>query len=379
MKKIFMSEPNLIGNEKIYLNECIRSNFVSSHGKFLKKFEKKITFFSGSKGCVLTSSGSAALHLALLALDVKRNDIVIAPSFTFAATINAISLVGAQPWLFDISLKDWNLDIEKLEKELENKIRIDKRGNPILKNNKKKISAIMVVYSFGLMPDMKRLKKISKKFSIPIIADSACGLGSTIDKKPIGKVGADLSILSFNGNKTITSGGGGALVSNNMKLLKKAKYFGSNARSNLDYTFNEIGFNYRMNNIQAALGLAQIEKINYFLKKKRFIDNFYRSKLKKIQIDFFPTKKNFVSSCWFSGLLMIKKSNQFRKYLNVNNIESRKFWKPMHLQKPYKSCLKTSMKNTEYIWNKVITLPSGTGLNNRDLNKIANVIKKFNF
>ena len=263
-----MSEPNLKGNEKKYLTNCIKSNFVSSHGIYLKKFENKIKQYTKSNGAVLTSSGSAALHLALLSLGVKKDEVVIAPSFTFAATINAITLTGAEPWLFDIDLNDWNLNLDQLDNEIKLKTKKDSSGRTVLKKNNKKISALVIVYSFGLLPDMKLLKKILNKHKIPIIADAACSLGAKMNNKPIGKVGADISIISFNGNKTITTGGGGALISNNLKLLNRARYFGNNARSNPDYTFNEVGFNYRMNNIQAALGLAQIERINFYLKKK---------------------------------------------------------------------------------------------------------------
>ena len=377
MKKIFMSEPNLKGNEKKYLINCIKSNFVSSHGVYLEKFENKIKQFTESKGAVLTSSGSAALNLALLSLGVKRDEIVIAPSFTFAATINAITLTGAKPWLFDVNLDDWNLNLDQLDKELKLKTKNDSSGKTVLKKNNKKISALIVVYSFGLLPNMKLLKKIANKYRIPIIADAACSLGAKMNDKSIGNVGADLSIISFNGNKTITTGGGGALISNNLRLLKKAKYFGSNARSNPDYTFNEVGFNYRMNNIQAALGLAQIEKINFYLKKKIFINTYYKKKLNKLDLKFFPEKKNFQSSCWFSGFIAKKNSNKVRNYLNKMDIESRKFWKPMHLQKPYLKCLKTSMVNTNYIWNKIVTLPSGTGLSKKSLDKISSTLLKY--
>ena len=377
MKKIFMSEPNLKGNEKKYLTNCIKSNFVSSHGIYLKKFENKIKQYTKSNGAVLTSSGSAALHLALLSLGVKKDEVVIAPSFTFAATINAITLTGAEPWLFDIDLNDWNLNLDQLDNEIKLKTKKDSSGRTVLKKNNKKISALVIVYSFGLLPDMKLLKKILNKHKIPIIADAACSLGAKMNNKPIGKVGADISIISFNGNKTITTGGGGALISNNLKLLNRARYFGNNARSNPDYTFNEVGFNYRMNNIQAALGLAQIERINFYLKKKKFINTYYKKKLNKLNLKFFPEKKNFQSSCWFSGLVVNKNPDKIRTYLNKMNIESRKFWKPMHLQKPYLKCLKTSMINTNYIWNKIITFPSGTGLTIQNLDKISSTLFRY--
>lgn len=376
-----MSEPNLIGNEKKYLSECVKTNWISSQGKFLNKFRNKISKITKSKDTVLTSSGSSALHASLLALGVKKDEIVIAPSFTFVATINSISLVGAKPWLFDVDLIDLNIDLNLLEKELEENCKINSKGQCIHLKKNKKVSAIMVVYSFGLIANIIKLKKISKKFKIPVIADAACSLGSKYNNKAIGEIGIDISTISFNGNKAMTCGSGGAIISNNSEYLKKAHYYCSNAREKYEYTYNDIGFNYRMNNLQAAVGLAQIENINFFINKKNKIKNFYKKniKLENKNISFLPEKKNFLSTCWFSGLLFNNsiRANRFRKFLEKNNIESRKFWKPMHLQKPYSKVLKTKMTNSNKIWEKIITLPSGTNLSVKKLEYIAKVSNLF--
>jgi len=378
--KIFLNEPSIAKNEVKYLKECVKKKQISV-GSFLSKFEKKICSITKSKYSTVVCSGSSALHIALIANNIKKNEIVIAPSFTFVSTINAINNINAKPWFLDISLKDLNLDLDLLEKTLKKDTYI-KKGFTFHKKTKSKVSAIIVVYSFGLMLDMTRLLSIVKKYNLKLIADAACAIGSSYHGKNIGEFRNITSIVSFNGNKIVTTGAGGALLSNNKKIIDLAKYYSSNARAKSSYEYNDFGFNYRMANINAAVGLAQLEKIDKFMKKKKFIYDFYKKNLKiKKNFRFFPSNLNCKSTHWFSGVIF-DNNKVLQEYIKIflrKKIEAKVFWKPLHLQKIYKKSLKTNMKNTNYVWDKIFTLPSGTSLSFSTVKRISryfNNIKK---
>ncbi len=375
--QIFLNEPSIAKNEVKYLNECIKKKQISV-GSFLNKFEKKICSITKSKYSTVVSSGSSALHVALIANNIKSNEIVIAPSFTFVATINAINNINARPWFVDISLKDLNLDLDLLEKTLK-KDTFFREGFTFHKKTKAKVSAIIVVYSFGLMLDMTRLFSIVKKYNLKLIADAACAIGSSYLKKNIGEFKNLTSIVSFNGNKIATTGAGGAVLSNNKKTIALVKYYSSNARAKSSYEYNDFGFNYRMANINAAVGLAQLENINNLMKKKRFIYDFYKKNLSiKKNFRFFPSNTKCQSTHWFSGVIF-DDNKVLQKYIKIflkKKIEAKVFWKPLHLQKIYKKSLKTNMKNTNYIWDKILTLPSGTSLNLSTIKKISKLFNK---
>jgi perosamine synthetase len=371
------SIPNVSEKEKKNLIKCIKDNYISAGGEFIQKFSKEICRITKSKYCVLTSSGSSALHTALLTIGVKKDDLIIVPSFTFIASVSAIKLAGAEPWFFDISNKDWSIDTELLHNELKKNTYFDKKKILRHKKTKQKITAIMPVYTLGQIANIKEIKKIANKYKLKIIADAACAIGAEQDNKKIGEIGVDISTLSFNGNKTITSGGGGALIFNKKKYENLAKIYSNNGRTGTIYSYSKIGFNYRMNNIQAAIGFAQIKKIKKFIKKKKYIRNYYNDNFKdfKTFIDFFPEKKNYTNSYWLSGLILKKKkSKTLREYLIRNNIECRQFWQPIDRQKPYLRSLKTNMDVTKELWNKIIILPSSTGITLRELEKVKDKI-----
>ena len=238
------------------------------------------------------------------------------------------------------------------------------------KKTKQKISTILTVYSLGQISNIKNLKKIARKFKLKIISDGACALGAKYEKKKIGELDVDITTLSFNGNKTITSGGGGALIFNKKKYLITSRMYSNNGRTGQIYNYNKIGFNYRMNNIQAAIGLAQIKKINYFLKKKKIIRQYYNKNFECIKknLEFFPENKNNENTYWLSGFVLKKGNpNLLRKYLINKKIECREFWQPIDIQKPYKNSLKTSMTVTKELWNRIIILPSSTGISIKQL------------
>tara|TARA_Y200000002_G_scaffold299837_1_gene254782 strand:- start:8203 stop:9384 length:1182 start_codon:yes stop_codon:yes gene_type:complete len=374
--------PNLKGNEIKYLKKCIKTGYVASSGTFLNKFKKKISNMSGGGYVTLTSSGSSAIHTSLLALSIKKGSMIFVPSYTFIATANAIKLSGAEPFFVDIKKDTLNINEKLIEKIIKEKCFLNKNGNLIYKKNKKIISAIMPVFTLGMPADMNELKAICKKYNLKLIVDAACAIGSQYKNSKLNEMGADLSILSFNANKIITSGGGGAIISRTKSLYKMTEYYSSNSKKYKNkYIFDDIGFNHRMNNIQAAVGYAQIELLNLFLKKKKYIRNFYDKNLKKeILLKFItklPIKNDRKSSNWLSGYLINHKYEKLKKYLNNNNIHCEDFWKPCHLQKPYLKSQKSSMKITNSIWNKILILPSSTSIKDKDLKKIVSKIKKF--
>ena len=301
---ISLAMPNLNGNEKKYLDNCIDTTFVSSVGEYVIKFEEMVASATESLGAVATSSGTTGIHVALTSVGVKHGDLVITPSFTFIATANAVRHCGADPWLIDIGSWDWCLDPGLVKSEIEKHCERKDNGQLYHKKADKRIAALMPVYTLGNIPQMEDFRQIADEFSIPLVVDAACAIGATYEGQSFGTL-ADLSILSFNGNKTITCGGGGAVVGCNLELLDHVRHLTTTARVWPDYDFDEVGFNYRMTNIQAAVGVAQMERLESFVHIKRNVRKYYEEKLSHLQdkgITFFPTTQG--SSCWFSGIVL---------------------------------------------------------------------------
>ena len=265
---IEISIPSLRGKEYDYLKECVKTNFVSSIGPFIKRFEDAVAKDIGliKNQAAATSSGTTALQLGLLAIGVKPNDLVIVPSYTFIATANAVSHTGANPWLVSTDMNYLTIDPKKLDKELEMNT-FTKNGFTYHKKTKQKVSCIIPVYIFGYPPDIDSIKSIADKYSIPIILDSACGIGSKYKKNPLGQTNLP-GIISFNGNKTITTGAGGVFYSNKFNLVERVRHLSSTAKYSDKYEHDEIGYNHRMSNIQAAVGLAQVEQLEKIIKEK---------------------------------------------------------------------------------------------------------------
>lgn len=379
-----LAMPNLTGNEKKYLENCIDTTYVSSVGEYVTKFEEMIADATGSIGAVATSSGTTGIHAALTAVGVKHADLVIIPTFTFIASANAVRHCGADPWLMDINPSTWCLDPEIVRSEIE--AHCEKREYGLFhKESGKKVAALMPVYTLGNIPDMERFRSIADEYNIPLAVDAACAIGAayhTSDGKdvPFGSL-ADLSVLSFNGNKTITCGGGGAVVGCNNELLDHVRHLTTTARVWPDYDFDEVGFNYRMTNIQAAVGVAQMERLPDFITTKRYVRRYYENQLEELrdkEITFFPTTEG--SSCWFSGIVLpdgsgLSNSKTVCAKLKEDGIEARPFWKPVHLQKPYSDCPKSSVDVAESLWQRIITLPCSTNVTEYELAKVVISVK----
>jgi len=371
-----LAVPNLTGNEKKYLDHCIETTFVSSVGEYVTTFEKMVAEATGSIDAVATSAGTTGIHAALIAAGVKGGDLVIVPSFTFIASANAVRHCGADPWLIDISEDDWCLDPKLVRAQIEKYCEKRSDGKIYHRDTKQRIAALMPVYTLGNIPDMDQFRQIANDYNLPLIADAACAIGATYKGQNLGAL-ADLSILSFNGNKTITCGGGGAVVGCNKNLLDHVRHLTTTARVWPDYDFDEVGFNYRMTNIQAAVGVAQMERLELFVQRKRTIRTFYKEHLNTLlenDISLFPTTNG--SSCWFSGIILPEGSdlNQAKELctkLKEHNIEARAFWKPVHLQAPYKNCPKSKMDISEKLWQRIITLPCSTNIKDTELQVVV--------
>ena len=368
--------PNLAGRESQYLQECVSTNFVSSVGPFVDRFEKELAQKVGANFAVSTSSGTTALHLALTVLGVRHNDLVILPSFTFIASANSISHCGAMPWLFDVDEGSWTISVAQLERVLEEKTKIES-GRVIHKITGQRVAAIMPVYTLGTAPEMSAIRKVADKYKLPVIADAAAALGATYHHEQLGDL-ADLTAFSFNGNKIITSGGGGMIVGNNEALMKRAKHLCTTARVSEDYLHDEVGFNYRMTNVGAALGCAQLELLDKFLNKKREIARKYRAAFLNLNdVSCFPMPAWSESACWFSGVVLGKKweVKKVCEQLKVKGIAARPFWMPIHLQPPYAHALRESLSTTESFWRGILTLPCSTSLTEKDQDYVIHTLQ----
>lgn len=374
-----LSVPDLSGNEEIYLQKCIETTFVSSVGQFVGDFEAAVVDVAGASSGVATSSGTSALHLALATLRVRYGDLVILPDYTFIASANAIALAGARPWLVDIDPDNWTLDPRLLKETLETQTAV-RDGECIHLETGARVAAIMPVHTLGHPADMDKINIIARSHCIPVIADGAAALGAHYKSRPIGAE-ADITCLSFNGNKTITSGGGGMVMSSDIELIQRARHLSSTARSGQAYFHDEVAFNYRMTNLQAAVGLAQIERLEQFLAAKRRISQTYREELMDVfGVCFFPESEWATSANWFSGIVLENSDDVdlLARTLKASNIEARPFWQPMHKQPPYEACLKAGplVVSTD-IAPRVLTLPCSTNLLEHEQELVIDVIRRF--
>ena len=379
---IEISIPSLRGKEYKYLKECVATNFVSSVGPFVTKFENLLAKDIGllENQTVVTSSGTAALHLGLLALGVKPNDLVIIPSYTFIATANAVSHTGAKPWILDTEMDYLTIDPKKLHKELELRT-FKKNGFSFHKDTKQKIACIIPVHVFGSPPDIDVIKLIANKYSIPILLDSACGIGSKYRGKKLGQNKLS-GIISLNGNKTITSGAGGVFYSSEQIIVDKVRHLSSTAKCSNKYEHDEIGYNQRMSNIQAALGLAQLEQLENIIQEKKIIHQNYKNEFINLeQCNLISDPPWGKSSHWLNAIL-IKKSNskdieKLIQKLKAHKIRANYFWKPLHLQKPYKNNLQANLNELNDLQKRILILPSSPKLKREDQSKVIDIIKSF--
>ncbi len=355
-----LHEPKFIGNEKKYLNECIDSTFVSSIGKFVDEFEEKIAKYTGARYAVATSNGTSALHIALLLANVTRNDEVITQPLTFVATCNAISYCGANPVFIDVDKETMGLSPLSLQAYLEKNAYIK---NQQCINNKtgKVIKACVPMHTFGQPCRIDEIKEICEKYHISLIEDAAESLGSFYKNKHTGTFG-QMGIISFNGNKIITAGGGGCIITDDETLAKKAKHLTTTAKVPHKWKFahDAIGFNYRMPNLNAALLVAQLEQLDGFLENKRLLANKYKEFFKKSDIVFVTELENSKSNYWLNTIIL--KDRQQRDLLldeaNSKGVMVRPIWVLMNKLSIFKNAQNGDLTNTEWLEQRVVNIPS---------------------
>ena len=368
-EKIWLSPPHISDNEQKYVDEAFSQNWIAPAGPHLDRFEKEISNISSNYSVAALASGTAAIHLALILLDVKQNDFVICSSFTFSASVNPIIYQKAKPVFIDSETETWNMDPILLDKAIKACI---KKGN--------KPKAIILVHLYGFPAKLNEIMEISNKYDIPVIEDAAEAIGSKYNDQPLGTFG-EIGIFSFNGNKIITTSSGGAIISKNKNYIEKAKFLSTQARDNFPhYEHSEIGYNYRMSNVCAAIGIGQIEVLESRVEKRRHIYNYYRKNLSSIPfISFVEDIEEFYSNRWLTTILISNKSEINREDIRLellkNNIESRPLWKPMHLQPVFNSYDSFNNGVSEYLFNKGLCLPSGSNMDEKDLQRVVNVIK----
>lgn len=359
--KIPLHEPKFIGNEKAYLNECIDTGFVSSVGKFVDKFETEFAKVVGSKYAVATVNGTAALHIALKISGIKSGDLVLTQPLTFIATCNAISYLGAEPVFIDVDRDDLGLSPAALGRFLKENCEV-KNGICLEKLSGKVVRACVPMHTFGFPCKIDEIKKICGAWSIALIEDAAESLGSYYKGRHAGVFGK-LGAFSFNGNKIVTSGGGGAIVTNDENLAKYAKHITTTAKIShpYEYRHDEIGYNYRMPNINAALLVAQLENLELFLDSKRGLAAIYREFFAKFSnVKFIDEPQNARANFWLNAVLFedTQKRDRFLKLSNESGVFTRPIWRLMSELDMFKNCRRDGLENAKFLSERVVNLPS---------------------
>jgi dTDP-4-amino-4,6-dideoxygalactose transaminase len=358
--------------EFAFVKEAFDTNWIAPLGPLVNGFENDLELFTGSKYAAALSSGTAALHLALVMLDIKTGDEVICQTLTFSASANPIAYLGAIPIFIDSEPETWNMCPDLLETAIKDRI---------LKGKKPK--AIIVVHIYGMPAKIEQIVAIGEKYGIPIIEDAAEALGSTVNGRSVGTFGL-MSILSFNGNKIITTSGGGALISDDEKFICQARFLATQARdAAVHYQHSQIGYNYRMSNVCAAIGRGQMQVLPERIKQRRNVYEFYLKNLSGIPgIDFLNEPHGYFSNRWLTAVLIDPSKGNgvnretLRLSLEKDNIESRPLWKPMHLQPVFKDYPSYTNGISEPLFNNGLCLPSGSNLKDEDLKRVVDIIKK---
>jgi len=363
-ERIFLSAPHMSGNELKYINKVFESNYIAPLGEYVNKFEESIKSYTAIPNALAVNSATSALHLALRILDIKEGDDVLASTFTFIGSVSAILYQKANPVFIDSDEASWNISPLLLEEYLE--------------SCEKKPKALILTHLYGMSADIENIATICKKHNVYLIEDAAESLGATFNGKHTGTFG-EFGVYSFNGNKILTTSGGGMLVSPNAEHIKKAMFYSTQAREDeVFYEHKEYGYNYRMSNVLAAIGVAQMEVIEERVSKKREIFNWYKEFLDDVkEITFMPELEGSRGNRWLTALTFEKTDyNKVMNALNEINVESRPLWKPMHLQPLFKDA-KTYLDGTsEKLFNHGLCVASSTTMTKDDVAYICTVIKE---
>ncbi|MCF6242657.1 MAG: LegC family aminotransferase [Bacteroidales bacterium] len=356
-----MHEPRFWGNEQKYVADCIESTFVSSVGKYVNRFEELCAEYTGVKYAIATVNGTAALHVALLLSGVETGDEVITQPLTFIATANAISYCNAKPVFLDVDKATMGLSDVKLEKFLIENTEIRKDGFCYNKKTGNRIKACVLMHTFGHPVKIDKIVEICKRWNIELIEDAAESLGSKYQNKHTGTFGK-FGILSFNGNKTITTGGGGMILTDDEELAKEAKHITTTGKipHKWEYVHDVRAFNYRMPNLNAALGCAQIEQLDFFIAQKRKLFNKYQDFFKNTDIDIFAEPENSFANYWLQVVVLKnrKERDNFLEYTNSNGVMTRPIWQLLNKSKMYKNSITDDLVNAQWFEDRVVNISS---------------------
>lgn len=369
-KRIYLSSPHMGENELKYVKEAFDSNWIAPVGPNIDLFEQAIASYSGVPYAAALSSGTAAIHLALIILGVRPGDEVICSSFTFAGSCNPIVYQGATPVFVDSEPGTWNMDPQWLERAITD--RVKKGAKP---------KAIILVHLYGMPAKIEELISIARRYEIPVVEDAAEALGSEYKGRKLGSFG-DFGVYSFNGNKIITTSGGGALVSYNKEYVQKAKFLSTQARDDAPhYEHSQIGYNYRMSNICAGIGRGQMEVLDERVKQRRKVFDFYVNTLKDYPgVSFLQEIQDVFSNRWLTTILIDRQlagidRETIRIELEKYNIESRPLWKPMHMQSVFRSVPFYGERICDELFDKGLCLPSGSNIEHADLERTMEKLK----
>ncbi|OHD78693.1 MAG: aminotransferase DegT [Sulfuricurvum sp. GWF2_44_89] len=367
-KRIFLSAPHMGGNELTYIQEAFDANYIAPVGRNIDEFEKQIKEYTGAKYALAVSSGTAAIHLALRVLGIKDGDEVMASTFTFIGSVAPILYERCTPFFIDSDTASWNLDPNLLEEELSQRA----------KNGKKQPKALILTHLYGQCADIVRIQNICEHYGVHLIEDAAESLGATFEGRHTGTFGK-LGIYSFNGNKIITTSGGGILVSDDEELISYARHLSTQARDDAPhYEHSEYGYNYRMSNITAGIGRGQMEVLSERIERRREIFNLYQQELNAIEgLSFMPELPSSVGNRWLTTILLPERLSpeNIRVALEKENIESRPLWKPMHAQPLFKDAPRRTNGTSDTFFERGICLPSGSSMDNDDIQRILSVLK----
>lgn len=372
-EQIKLSLPHLAGNENKYVKDAIDSTWITPLGPYVNRFEELLDKYLGENNVVALSAGTAAIHLALAIIGVGKGDEVICQSMTFSASANPIVYLGGSPVFVDSEPMTWNMDPALLRTAIEERIKLTSR----------KPKAIIVVHLYGMPAKMDEIMKIAAEYDIPVVEDAAEAIGSEYDGHKCGTIGR-FGILSFNGNKMITTSGGGALICPDKESARRALFLATQARENRPYYFHEtIGYNYRLSNISAAIGCAQMEELDWRVNRRRAIHGIYADALRDNPVVSVHNNPDdtFNSNYWLSTILLDDASpvsaDDLRQKLASHNIETRLLWRPMHMQPVYKDAPAYVNGVSERLFDHGLCLPSSTTLSDEQIKYVAQLINRY--
>ncbi|MBE5871760.1 MAG: LegC family aminotransferase [Lachnospiraceae bacterium] len=377
-----LSVPNLKGNELKYVTTAVETEWVSTGGPYVNDFEQKIAEYVHAKGAVSCQNGTSGLHVSLLLTGVTKEDMVIVPTLTFIAAVNPVKYIGAEPVFMDCD-DSLCMDPNKLERFCKEECEL-RKDQLIHKKTGRHVKTVLVVHVFGNMADMVRIMEIAKQYHLKVVEDATEAIGTyytegAMKGKYAGTIG-DVGVYSFNGNKIMTTGGGGMIVSENEEYLKEAKHLTTQAKSDeLYYTHDEIGFNYRMTNLQAALGLAQLESLETFIQTKAENYEHYAKRIEKIEgLRLLNVRKDIRSNRWFYALSCENDRfdrDRMIRYLSENKIQSRPIWGLIHEQIPYKGAEAYCIEKAKEYHDKVVNIPCSTNLTAEEVDTVMDTIE----